>query len=483
MRFPSLRAAVGNALSRAWRARYVLLPMAALAVVVAMNLWSQAAVPVAPVAPVAQVAPVDLSGPAAPAEGVDPLTDITPTEQGLPFAGVDTSDTDSRIAFWQARLAATPTSDTSWTYLGDLYDIKGRQTGDLSNYSAARDAYTKAVEFSPASPTARLGLARVSVTLHDFRAALEAATGVLEEYPAADGALAIIFDAAYELGDLDIARTALAQLDIRSASPAVTVRTARLAFVAGDAATAVRLSSEAADTAEARADSAASVAFYRYAAGEYALLAGDPETADANFRSSLESLPGYALAIAGRGRAAIARNDFEAAIGFLEMATAAVPRPDHVALLGDLYSLSGRTAEADEQYATVEFIHGLAVADGARVYDREFALYLADHGKEAAQALELAQAESEVRHDIYGFDTVAWTLHANGREAEALTQIHEALATGTIDSKLLIHAGLIELANGLTADGVAHLEQAMALNPGSSPLVVHAARAALEEAR
>jgi tetratricopeptide (TPR) repeat protein len=474
MRFPGLRSAPGKAFSLARRARYVLLPLAALAVVVAIQLSSQPA-------PVAQ--PAVPAAPLPQAEGVDQLTDITPADQVFSVAGVDTSDTDRRIAFWQARLSDTPRSDTSWTYLGELYDLKGRQTGDLSNYSAARDAYTKAVEISPASPTARLGLARISITLHDFRAALVAATGVLEEYPTADGALAIIFDAAYELGDLDIARTALAQLDARSASPAVTVRTARLAFVSGDTAIAARLSAEAADAAVARADSAASVAFYRYAAGEYALLAGDPAAADADFRAALESLPGYALAIAGRGRAAIARGDFEAAIGFLETATAAVPRPDHVALLGDLYALTGRTAEADEQYATVEFIHGLAAADGSRVYDREYALFLADHGRDVAQALELAQAESEVRHDVYGFDTIAWTLHANGREAEALTAIRQALATGTVDAKLLIHAGLIEIANGLPADGAGHLEQALALNPASSPLVVDAARSALEEAR
>ena len=56
---------------------------------------------------------------------------------------------------------------------------------------------------------------------------------------------------------------------------------------------------------------------------------------------------------------------------------------------------------------------------------------------------------------------------------------NKALALGTADAKLLLHAGLIELANGHDAEGRAHLEQGLALNPAYSPLVVDAAREAL----
>jgi tetratricopeptide (TPR) repeat protein len=470
MRSPGLRAAPGRILTTAWRFRYVLLPAAAIALVVAVQLFSQMSAPASPA-----VAPV----PAAEGPGADPLTNVTPGDAPVVAAAVDTSDTDRRIAFWQDRLQQTPRSDTAWTYLGDLFDLKGRQTGDLSNYAAARDAYTKAVEISVTSPTARLGLARINVTLHDFQAALLAATNVLESTPAASAALAIMFDSAYELGDLDIARNALDQLKARSASPAVMVREARMAFVMGDTATAVSLSARAAETAESQGDTNASVAFYRYAAGEYALLSGDPAAAAAAYRSALELLPGYALAIAGEGRAAVAQGDLDGAIGFLEAATSAVPRPDHVALLGDLYAMAGRSADAEGQYATVEFIHDLAAQDGAQVYDREYANFLSDHSRDGAQALALAQAEADIRHDPYGYDTQAWALHANGRDTEALTAIRQALALGTADGRLLIHAGLIELGNGLTADGKAHLEQGLALKPAISPLVIATAKEAL----
>jgi hypothetical protein len=71
---------------------YIALPVAALVLVLAVQLWPAAGPSVAPVS----------SAPAAVAP--DPLTDITPGGVPGPGAGVDTSDTDTRIAFWKARL-------------------------------------------------------------------------------------------------------------------------------------------------------------------------------------------------------------------------------------------------------------------------------------------------------------------------------------------------------------------------------------------
>ena len=68
-----------------------------------------------------------------------------------------------------------------------------------------------------------------------------------------------------------------------------------------------------------------------------------------------------------------------------------------------------------------------------------------------------------------------------GRDAEALDAIGQAMSLGTPDAKILLHAGLIEIANGLTDQGKAHLSQALALNPSVSPLVVDQAREALDQ--
>jgi len=443
------------------------LPVAALLLVVAVQSWPQ------PVTPASAPAPPPAG------EGTDSLSDLTPAGELVAVAGVDTADTDQRIAFWQERLRATPTSDTSWTYLGDLFDLKARQTGDISNYTSAGDAYQRALDIAPYSPTAGLGLARISATLHDFPGAMQAATAVLEEYPAADAALAIIFDAAYELGDLDNAERALALLEDRVESPALTVRQARLAFINGDVASAMSLAGQAATEADEIAELPASRAFFHYAAAEYAFLAGDVDAAAAGYDAALEALPGYALAIAGHGRVAFTRGDLDSAISNLESAVAAVPRPDLVGYLGDLYALSGDDSAAAAQYDTVEFIAGLSATGSEQVYDREYSLFLADHARAAETAVELATAELEQRQDVYGYDALAWALHAAGRSDEALVHVEQALALGTPDAKLLLHAGLIELAAGRSSEGRAHLEQGLALDPAFSPLAVNAAREAL----
>jgi tetratricopeptide (TPR) repeat protein len=249
--------------------------------------------------------------------------------------------------------------------------------------------------------------------------------------------------------------------------------------VRGDTAGALELSDRAVTDAITGGDAASSIAFYQYAHAEYALLAGDVDTAQAGYAASLLAMPGYPLALFGEGRVAYAQGNIAHAIALLEAATAALPRPDMVAYLGDLYALDGRPEEATEQYDTVEFIHGLAAQDGAKVYDREYIGFLADHGRDTATATDLATSELVARKDVYGYDALAWALHGAGNDADALVNARLALASGTQDARLLIHAGLIELANGLTADGQAHLRAGLVLQPSFSPLVVAAARAAV----
>lgn len=456
---------------RGTRARYLVPPLLAVVVIVGVQVWNAAN----PSATPQQSAISNLT-----TRGDESVDLATVTEIGS-IGTVDTSDTDRRIEFWRQRAAAHPQSENEWIYIGDLFELKGRLTGDVSQYLAAQEAYTKALVIAPQSSTAHVGQARVLATLHDFAGALAEATTVLELDPSANGALAVMFDASVELGDLSNARRALALLDARVDSPSLSTRSARLNFLNGDTALAAQLADGAAADAIDRGDSAPSVAFYKYTAAEYQLLSGNLDAAESDYQAALDSLPGYPLAIYGLGRVAFARGDLATATAYLASAAKALPRPDILAFLGDLYTLTGQAAKATDQYATVDFIANLAASSGARVYDREYALYLADHVTNVDQALLLAQAEIEQRQDVYGYDALAWALHANGRDTEALVATRKALALGTADPKLLMHAGLIELANGLTDEGRAHLQQAIDLHPAISPITVQAARAALAQ--
>jgi tetratricopeptide (TPR) repeat protein len=74
----------------------------------------------------------------------------------------------------------------------------------------------------------------------------------------------------------------------------------------------------------------------------------------------------------------------------------------------------GIQAEAQKQYALVEYI-GLLGHINQVLHNRDLALFYADHDMKLTEALDLAQKELEVRHDIYTWDALAWALYKNGK--------------------------------------------------------------------
>jgi tetratricopeptide (TPR) repeat protein len=411
----------------------------------------------------------------------DPVTQPEPPAAGTGVGTTDPADTDNRIAFWQQRIKANPSSDVQYVYLGELYMQKGRETGDVANYALAEQALREALKLYPGNTAARADLARNLVTLHQWKEAIAEGTKLLQSDEHALGAVAIVGDASLEIGDIDTAASAFQNLHDKANSPAVTIRLARLAFLRGTIDDAIRLADQAAADAASLNASPEEQAFDLYVAGEYRWNKGDIVGADAQYQASLQTFPSYYLALAGRGRVAFANGNLDQAIAFYRSAVAIVPKPELLAYLGDLYALKGDQASAEQQYQAVDFIAKLGDTQ-AQVYNRELALFDATHLRhpsDAADAVRLAQAELVDRQDIYGYDAVAWALYRAGRAGEATDAVAKALALHTQDPKLLYHAGMVEIANGDPAAGRAHLEQALALNPAFDPLGAADARQAL----
>ena len=219
------------------------------------------------------------------------------------------------------------------------------------------------------------------------------------------------------------------------------------------------------------------IAWCRWQLGETAFFVGDYETAERHYRDALVTFPGYYRALASLGRALAARGD-AGAIEQYEHAVSVIPDPAFVAALGDLYKLSGRDKEATAQYQLVEHIARLNKINGM-LYNRQLALFYADHDMKADEAYASAAREYEVRRDIYGADAVAWTALKAGKLAEAQSAIKEALRLGTRDAKLFYHAGMIQHRLGDRAQAKDYLERALALNPHFSPLQAEEARRTL----
>ncbi len=99
------------------------------------------------------------------------------------------------------------------------------------------------------------------------------------------------------------------------------------------------------------------------------------------------------------------------------------------------------------------------------LYNRELALFYADHERKLPEALELARRELEVRKDLYTYDVLAWALYKNGQPQEALSAMRRALSLGTQDARLFFHAGMIYHRLGQPQEAERYLQRALAVNP------------------
>jgi Flp pilus assembly protein TadD len=384
---------------------------------------------------------------------------------------------DADVAFWEARLADGGGLQ-SRLHLVDALIERARATGDLADLSRA-SAVLDAADAAATDIEVLERRGRIAFALHDFSAAREAARKVLAAAPGRASALALLGDASLELGDEAAADRAYEDLEAAGRGPAILSRLARRAWLdgaVGDAETLVREAIRGA----LLVGSADERAFYHYQLAEMLRWRNALDEAEVEYRAALADQPDHVPSMGGLARVLEARGQREDAIRLLEAATARLPAPDFVATLGDLYALSGRFDDAEDQWALVERIGELAEANGA-IYDRQLVVFLADHQRDNARAVALAEAEIESRQDVYGYDALAWALYAAGRYAEAHDVMAEALRLGTPDARFRYHAGMIALALGDAAEAREHLLAARAADAALPPLQLPRLDAALEE--
>src|SRR5262249_26977982 len=113
------------------------------------------------------------------------------------------------------------------------------------------------------------------------------------------------------------------------------------------------------------------------------------------------------------------------------------------------------------------------------LYNRQLALFYADHDLKPEQAYQNARHEYEARKDIYGADALAWTALKAGQLDEAESAIRDALRLGTRDARIFYHAGMIARARGDASGASDYLNRALKLNPEFDLLQAAAARQVL----
>lgn len=374
-------------------------------------------------------------------------------------------DLSASATMLQARLRDRPEDASAWATLGTVYVELARVSGDPTYYPRAQEALERGFEHRrDVDGRAEAGSAALAAARHDFDDALAQAQTALDIDPFNDQALAVRVDALTELGRYDEALAAAQEADAARPSLATFTRLSYQYELRGDLDRARSLLERAAESTTTAADAA----FVQFQIGQLDRAQGDLTSAQEAFDAALAADPEYVPTQAGHARLAAIRGDTDSAREQLTRVVDALPAPEYLTSLGELLEADGRDAEARDQYDVVRAYSLLAEANGMTV-DLETALFEADHGDPAA-ALEAAEAEWQRRQSIHVADAMAWALHANGRDAEALDFAEQATALGTRDASMLYHRGVIEYELGLYEDARAHLTEALAIDPAFSPL-------------
>jgi tetratricopeptide (TPR) repeat protein len=348
---------------------------------------------------------------------------------------------DPEIARLQGDLREGRSPARAAEQIGYRFVAQARVSNDAGFYKVAEQTAACLDSIQPNEPAALLLRGHVLHQMHRFAEAEQIARQLVttREYALDFGLLG---DVLLEQGRLmEAAEAYQKMIDLKPFFQSYT-RAAHLRWLRGDLNGAIGMMHTAVDAASPRDRESVAWAYSRLAA--YELQRGRLADAAGMTDASLQYVPDYAAALLIRGRVQLAEYKFQDAAATLEKAARLNPLPEyHWAHADALRSLK----RIDEANAVEVQLVGRGAED-----PRTLALYLATRGVDANRAVDLARRELEKRSDVFTLDALAWALASAGRVDEASSLMARALAEGTEDARLFLHAAIIAAAGGRPAD-------------------------------
>ncbi len=350
--------------------------------------------------------------------------------------------------------------------LGQLalfYMRRARATGDYQDVLRSESAARKSLENRGAHNTrAMQALAASLLSEHRFGDALGIAQLLAARDPSNAAFRASVGEIQMELGHYDDARASFASVAGNTSDLSVAPRLARWAELRGQPDSAYRLLNTALLAVVDRKDvSDEQKGWFWLRMGDLQFRLGKIDEAASDYQRGLAAHPDDYRLLSATAKLEGARHDWQKAIDFGERAVAASFDPATLGVMSNAYAAQGDSAKANEFAHAME----IAVTKQATSYHREWSLFLLDHGRRVSEVLAKTQEELKTRQDIYGYDALAWALHASHRDSEAREAMDRALALGTQDAMLFYHAGMIDRALGKRDIATSELAHARALNP------------------
>jgi tetratricopeptide (TPR) repeat protein len=340
---------------------------------------------------------------------------------------------DAEIRLLQAKLRNETNSCQYLEKLGWLFVGKARASFDPGYYKLAEQCALCLESHQPRAVEALLLRGHVLQSLHRFKEAevlareLVARRGRSFDY-------GLLGDVLMEQGNLGEAAVAYQRMVDEKPDLQAYARISHLRWLKGDLAGATKVMQLAVGAASPNATESA--AWVNTRLGLLQFQGGKPIEASQSCEAALQYQPDYPPALLLRGRLLLADGKVSAAVAVLRSAVELNPLPEYQWVLIEALEATGHS---DETVAVEQSLR----QHGAATDPRTFALYLASRGESPAIALELARSELTTRSDVLTHDALAWALGANGEIAEARKEMDRALAEGTRDARLFLHAAVI----------------------------------------
>jgi tetratricopeptide (TPR) repeat protein len=347
---------------------------------------------------------------------------------------------DAEIAKLQADLREGRGPARAAEQLGYRFISSARLSNDAGFYTVAEQAAACLESLQPDDPAALLLRGHVLHQMHRFGEAEAIARRLVakREFVLDFGLLG---DVLMEQGRLTEAGEAYQKMiDLKPFYQSYT-RAAHLRWLRGDLDGAIEMMAAAVKAASPRDRESVAWAFARLAM--YQLQRGQLTEADRLTAASLQYVPDYAAALLVRGRIQLAQNKTEDAVRTLERAARLNPLPEYNWTLADTLRSLNRIDEAMS-------VEQRILADGQD--PRTLALYLSTRREDVGRAVALAKQELEKRSDVFTLDALAWAQARAGNIGEASALMARALAEGTEDGRLFVHAAAIAAAAGRSED-------------------------------
>lgn len=372
---------------------------------------------------------------------------------------------DAEIAFLESRVGRDEADPITPTRLGHAYLRKARESSDFSFYIRAENTFNLALERSPEHFGALTGLASALSARHAFRDALAIAERAIRADPEAADGYAAAGDAALEAGFHERADEMYARVVKMSPGYHADTRLANLAAARGDTAAAYAALSRAAADGARRSLPADLIAWCHIRAGAIAWEHGDWVRAERSYNRALAIVPRSYVAIEHLAELRSAQRRDVAAAALYGKAIAIAARPEFYEAMGAIHQRNGRTAEAQQLFASARHGYEQAAGAGDPGAYRRLALFFADIESRPADAVAWARKDKAIRQDAVTLGVLAWALLKNGAGEEAASTADLAVSARPVDAETWYRCGVVAMERGSGDAARGRLSRALQINP------------------